>query len=427
MLWIFLAILFAGIALGIPVAFALGLAAVVMMFIAGVGPSVMLEQAIVGVNSFPLLAIPFFMLVGEVMSTGGIARRLVNFASALVGFIAGGLGQVAVAASMFFGGISGSAVADASAIGGMTIPSMKEQRYTAGHATAIVVSAAVIGIIIPPSIPMILYGIVTETSISRLFIGGIIPGLLIGLALMVTTFFTARRNLAGETQPFSFSQLLKTSREASLGLLLPVIIVGGILGGAFTATEAAVAALIYSLVISLFIYREIKVRDLWGILIRTARLTGMVLFLLATASVVAWFLTTSGVPQTLVQDFAAVSTNPLVVVLIMSGLLLLVGTVMDLTPAMVILAPIMVPIVEAVEVDPVYFGVLMSFVLGIGLVTPPVGTVLYVGCGVGQVSMPELVRSMKPFYVTLLIVLVLLIVFPQLILWLPYASGAEGS
>lgn len=427
MLWIFLAILFAGIAIGVPVAFSLGLAAVVMMFITGVGPSVMVEQAIAGVNSFPLLAIPFFMLVGEVMSTGGIARRLVNLASALVGFIAGGLGQVAVAASMFFGGISGSAVADASAIGGMTIPSMKEQRYTGGHATAIVVSSAVIGIIIPPSIPMILYGIVTETSISRLFVGGIVPGILIGVALMVTTFFTAKRSQAGDVQPFSFGELVKSFREAFLGLLLPVIIVGGILGGVFTATEAAVAALFYSLVISLLVYREISLRDLWGMLVRTARLTGMVLFLLATASIVAWFLTTSAVPQSLVATFSGFSTNPLVILVIMSVLLLLVGVVMDLTPAMVILAPIMVPVVESSGIDPVYFGVLMSFVLGIGLVTPPVGTVLYVGCGVGKVSMEELVRSMIPFYVTLLVVLALLIMFPQLILWLPYASGAAGS
>ncbi|MBA2442090.1 MAG: TRAP transporter large permease [Rubrobacter sp.] len=427
MLWVFLAVLFAGIAVGVPVAFSLGLAAVVMMFLTGANPAVMVEQAVAGVNSFPLLAIPFFMLVGEVMSSGGIARRLVNFASALVGFIAGGVGQVNVAASMFFGGISGSAVADTSAIGGMMIPPMKKQGYTAAHATSITVSSAVIGIIIPPSIPMILYGIVTETSISRLFIGGVIPGLVVGVALMVTTYFTAKRQHAGQTQPFSTRQLWTSFKEAWLGLLLPVIIVGGILGGIFTATEAAVAALFYALIISLVIYREISVRDLWGMLVRTARLTGMVLFLLALATVVAWFLTTRGVPQSLVATVSDFSTNAYVILFVLSGLILLVGVVMDLTPAMVILAPLMVPIVETVGVDPVYFGVLMSFVLGIGLITPPVGTVLYVGCGIGGVSMEQLVRSMVPFYVALLAVLVLLIVFPALILWLPYASGAAGS
>ncbi len=236
MLWIFLLFLFAGIAVGLPIAFALALAALAMMVVADVSAALLVEQAIRGVNSFPLLAIPFFMLVGEVMSTGGIARRLVNFASDLVGFITGGLGQVNVAASMFFGGISGSAVADASAIGGMMIPSMKRQGYTAPHATSITVSSAVIGIIVPPSIPMILYGIVTETSISRLFVGGLIPGVLIAAALMVTTYITAKKHHAGQTQPFSLGRLWKSFRSASLALLLPVIIVGGILGGVFTAT-----------------------------------------------------------------------------------------------------------------------------------------------------------------------------------------------
>jgi TRAP-type transport system large permease protein len=427
MLWIFLLFLFAGIAVGLPIAFALALAALAMMVVADVSAALLVEQAIRGVNSFPLLAIPFFMLVGEVMSTGGIARRLVNFASDLVGFITGGLGQVNVAASMFFGGISGSAVADASAIGGMMIPSMKEQRYTAPHATSITVSSAVIGIIVPPSIPMILYGIVTETSISRLFVGGLIPGVLIAFALMTTTYITAKKHHAGQTQPFSARRLWKSFRSAFLALLLPVIIVGGILGGVFTATEAAVAALFYALFISLFVYREISVKDLWPMMVRTTRLTGMVLFLLAMAMAVAWLLTTSQVPQDLVTTVSGISTNPYIVLFICSVLLLLVGVVMDLTPAMVILAPMMAPVAIATGIDAVYFGVLMSFVLGIGLITPPVGTVLYVGCGIGGVRMEQLVRSMIPFYIALLVVLALLIMFPQLILWLPYATGAAGS
>lgn len=427
MLLVFLLFLFAGIAIGLPIAFSLALAALAMMFIADVSPAIMVEQAIRGVNSFPLLAIPFFMLVGEVMSTGGIARRLVNFASDLVGFITGGLGQVNVAASMFFGGISGSAVADASAIGGMMIPSMKEQNYTAGHATSITVSSAVIGILVPPSIPMILYGITTETSISRLFIGGLIPGVMVAMALMVTTYITARRQHIGQSQPFSLRRLGKSFKSASLALLLPVIIVGGILGGIFTATEAAVAALFYALFISLFIYREISFRDLWPMMVRTTRLTGMVLFLLAMAMVVAWLLTTSQVPQDLVATVSSISTNPYIILLMCCALLLVVGVVMDLTPAMVILAPMLAPVAIAAGIDAVYFGVLMSFVLGIGLITPPVGTVLYVGCGIGKVSMEDLIKSMVPFYLALLAVLAVLIMFPQLILWLPYATGAAGS
>jgi TRAP-type transport system large permease protein len=419
MLWVFLAVLFAAIAVGIPVSFALGLSAIVMMFMLDVPPAIVVEQAIRGVNSFPLLAIPFFILVGEIMSRGGIAKRLVDLAQALVGFISGGLGQVNVAASMFFGGISGSAVADTSAIGGMMIPAMKEQGYTGEHATAITVSSAVIGIVIPPSIPMILFGIVTETSISRLFIGGLIPGVLIGVALMFTTFVTAKRHHAGQTQRFALGPLVIAFRRAVFGLMLPVIIVGGILIGVFTATEAAVAAVFYSLVISLIVHRELRVSELGGILIRTARLTGMVLFLLAMAMIVAWLLTTALVPQQLVLAAGDLSTNPYVILGILSLLLLAVGVVMDLTPAILILAPIMTPIAVATGVDPVYFGVIMSFVLGIGLATPPVGTVLYVGCAVGEVKMEGLVRRLIPFYGALVGVLLLLIAFPQLVLWLP--------
>jgi TRAP-type transport system large permease protein len=423
MLWVFLAVLFSTIIIGVPISFALGLSAIVMMFMMDVPTAIVVEQAIRGVNSFPLLAVPFFILVGEIMSRGGIARRLVGFAQALVGFIAGGLGQVNVAASMFFGGISGSAVADTSAIGGMMIPAMKEQHYTGEHATAITVSSAVIGIVIPPSIPMILFGVVTETSISQLFLGGVIPGLLIGVALMATTYVTAKKQHAGETQRFSVKTLGVATREAGFGLFLPILVIGGILAGVFTATEAAVAAVFYALLVSMLIHRELRPKDLIGITVRTARLTGMVLFLLAMAMIVAWLLTTALVPQQLGQSAAELSTNPYVILGILSVLLLAVGVVMDLTPAILILAPIMTPIAATVGIDPVYFGVIMSFVLGIGLVTPPVGTVLYVGCAVGDVKMEGLVRKLLPFYGALLGVLALLIAFPQLVLWLPTNSG----
>jgi len=421
--WVFLGILFICIILGVPISYSLGLAAIGMMFVQGASPALLVEQAVRGVNSFPLLAIPFFILVGEIMSAGGLARRLVAFAQALVGFISGGLGQVNVAASMFFGGISGSAVADTSAIGGIMIPPMKEQGYTGGHATAITVSSSVIGIIIPPSIPLILFGIVTNTSISQLFVAGIIPGLLIGLALMFTTYLTARRIPGSARQPFDAKVLLTTFRGALLGLALPLIIIGGILGGVFTATEAAVAAVAYALVVSLLVYRELRIIDLWPILIRTGRLTGMVLFLLAIATSVAFLLTTAQVPGQIVDATSQISTNPYVMLIVVSLVLLLVGVVMDLTPAMIILAPILTPVVVAVGVPPVYFGLVMSLVLGIGLVTPPVGTVLYVGCAVGKVKMEELLRNMWPFYLTLLAVLGLIIAFPDIVLFLPSVAG----
>ncbi|MCG6662356.1 TRAP transporter large permease [Billgrantia kenyensis] len=424
MLWIFLGILFASIGIGLPIAFGLGVAAVVLAVLSDIPLSILIEQSIRGVNNFPLLAIPFFILVGEVMSHGGIARRLMDLAGALVGFVRGGLGQVAITGSMFFGGISGSAVADTAATGSMMIPSMKQQGYSAPHATAINTVSSVIGIIIPPSIPLILFGIVTETSISRLFIAGIVPGLLIGFALMTTTFIMASIEHAGQTRRFELGRLWQAFKSAWLALVLPVIVIGGIIGGIFTATEAAVAALLYSLFISLVFYREIRLRDLWGMLIRTARLTGMVLLLLAFATVIAWFLTINMVPQTLVQ---AITQDPFLLLLIVAALLLLVGFVMDLTPAMVIMAPMLTPIVTTVGIDPAYFGVLMAFVLGIGLLTPPVGTCLYVGCGVGKVSMEALVKAMLPYYAALLVVLAILIAFPGLVTWLPDLTAVRGN
>ncbi len=427
MLWIFLGILFASIIVGLPIAFGLGIAAVVMAVLSDIPLSILIEQSIRGVNNFPLLAIPFFILVGEVMSAGGIARRLMELAGALVGFMRGGLGQVAITGSMFFGGISGSAVADTAATGAMMIPSMKQQGYSAPHATAINTVSSVIGIIIPPSIPLILFGIVTETSISRLFIAGIVPGLLIGFALMVTTFIMASIEHAGKTRKFELARLWQAFKAAWLALVLPVIVIGGILGGVFTATEAAVAALLYSLFISLAVYREFPPHELWGMLIRTARLTGMVLLLLAFATVIAWFLTINMVPQTLVRQVQAITQEPFLLLLIVAGLLLLVGFVMDLTPAMVIMAPMLTPIVTSVGVDPVYFGVLMAFILGIGLLTPPVGTCLYVGCGVGRVSMEQLVRAMLPYYAALLVVLVVLIAFPGIVTWLPDMAAVRGN
>lgn len=427
MLWIFLGILFASIAIGLPIAFGLGIAAVVLAVISDIPLSILIEQSLRGVNNFPLLAIPFFILVGEVMSAGGIARRLMELAGALVGFIRGGLGQVAITGSMFFGGISGSAVADTAATGSMMIPSMKQQGYSAPHATAINTVSSVIGIIIPPSIPLILFGIVTETSISRLFIAGIVPGVMIGFALMVTTFIMASIEHAGQTRKFRLDLLWHAFKQAWLAMLLPVIVIGGIIGGVFTATEAAVAALLYSLFISLVVYREFQVRELWGMLVRTARLTGMVLLLLAFATVIAWFLTINMVPQTLVEQVRAITQDPFWLLMIVAGLLLLVGFVMDLTPAMVIMAPMLTPIVTSVGIDPVYFGVLMAFVLGIGLLTPPVGTCLYVGCGVGKVSMEQLVKAMLPYYAALLVVLVILIAFPGLVTWLPELTAVSGN
>lgn len=414
-LWSILIGLAICIAIGMPISFGLGAISLFIFFHSGYSLSPIVDQAVNGLDSFPLLAIPLFILVGEVMSEGGIATRLVRLASALVGFVAGGLGQVAVMTSMFFGGISGSAVADASAVGSMMIEPMKQHRYTASLATAIVVAASVVGIIIPPSIPMILFGVVTNTSISQLFLAGIVPGVLITLGLAITTYVQSRKT--GRGQPFSLPELGAALKDALLALLLPVIIVGGILTGVFTPTESAAIALLYAIVVSLLVYRSLSIKRLFELCIATGRLTGVVMLLLAFASVLAWLLTANMIPQQLVVSLSAITENKLLLLLLLSAFLLVVGFFMDLTPAMVILAPLMTPVVVKLGIDPVYFGVLMSFVLGIGLITPPVGTVLYVGCGVGKVGMESLVKSLLPFYFTLLALLALFLVFPGLVLW----------
>ncbi|WP_106476448.1 TRAP transporter large permease [Phytohalomonas tamaricis] len=410
-----LIVLLALIVMGVPISIGLAAISIYLIYHYDYGLAPVIEQAVNGLDSFPLLAIPLFILVGEVMSHGGIATRLVRFASSLVGFVAGGLGQVAVLTSMFFGGISGSAVADASAIGSMLIDPMKKHHYSGPAATAIIVASSVVGIIIPPSIPMILFGVVTNTSISQLFMAGIVPGILITAGLMMTTYFTSRAS--GKAQSFSLREVIDSFKSALPALLLPFIIVGGILSGMFTPTESSAIALIYAIAISMLLYRSLSLKKLFQLCMTTGNLTGLVLLLLAFANVLAWLLTANMVPQQIVVTLTSLTEDRLTMLGIITLFLLLVGFFMDLTPAMVILAPLMTPVVVKLGIDPVYFGVLMSFVLGIGLITPPVGTVLYVGCGVGKVSMEKLSRSLLPYYLTLVILLGLFIAFPGIILW----------
>lgn len=425
MLWLFLGTLFLFVLAGIPVVFALGLSNIAIMNAMDLQFMVLPSKMISGMNSFPLLAIPFFMFVGEIMNHGGIAKRLVNFADAIVGHITGGLGHVNILASMFFGGISGSAIADTAAIGGLLIPPMIEQDYPADYSAAITASSAVIGIIIPPSIPFILYGIITNTSIAQLFMAGIIPGILVGLSLMATTYFTTKKHGYGHIEgseqdaKFTLKRLWNTFKEASLALTIPFLVVGGILGGVFTATEAGAVAAFVALVLALVVYKEVTIKDLPNILLATAKTTAIVLFLCGMAMVTAWLLTVARVPFELATLLTGLTDSTIGILLITNVLLFLVGFVMDLTPAMLILAPILLPVMQQVGIDPVYFGVIMSINLGIGLITPPVGTVLYVATGVADITLEELVKSILPFLFTLLAVLGLLIAFPQLVMFIP--------
>ncbi|SDK06206.1 TRAP transporter large permease [Natronincola ferrireducens] len=421
MLIIFLAALFGFLLIGVPVAFCLGLAALVMMGLQNFGFDVLVQKMVGGIDSFPLLAVPFFMLAGEIMNTGGIAKRIINLSNALVGHITGGLGLVNIVASMFFGGISGSSVADTAAIGGLLIPAMKEDGYDADFSAAVTASSSTMGIVIPPSIPMILFGLISGVSVVRMFLGGIIPGIMIGASLLILTYVISKKRKYPKGEKFSIIRVFKALKESIWAVFLPVIIIGGIISGYFTPTEAAVVSVVYALIVSLFIYKEMTLKDLPKILIDTGKTTGIVMLVAGTAMVVAWLLTVVRIPQSIAATILSISESPIIVLLIINFFLLLVGSVMDLTPALLILAPVLLPVATAVGIDPVFFGVMMVINLGIGLVTPPVGTILYISCGIAKISLERITKAMMPFLVTQVAVLLLIIIFPQLVLWIPNA------
>lgn len=423
MLAIFLVVLFGLIVTYLPIAFCLLITAVVLMALltGGVNASVLAQNVVRGMDNFPLMAIPFFVLAGELMNVGGISKRIVYFAKALIGHIRGGLGYVTVLASMLFAGISGSAIADTTAIGSIMLPIMEEEGYDKKKSTALIISAGTIGPVIPPSVPMILYGVVAGVSVAKLFEGGIIPGILIGLGLMTVWSLHTRKNKEKyiPSKRCSAKELWKATREAFWAVLLTVIILGGILGGVFTATEAGAVAVFYALIVGFFVYKELKLKDLIPILINAAKSTATVMFVVGTATAAAYFITTAQIPAMLTNLMLSISRNPYIIMLMINILLLLVGCVMDLTPALLILAPILLPIVTAAGLDPVYFGVVMVCNLCIGIITPPVGTVLYVGCSLSKLSMAELIRPALSFIAIMVVVLFIITYIPQLVLLIP--------
>jgi tripartite ATP-independent transporter DctM subunit len=414
---LFLAVLVGSILLGLPVAFALLLASMALMLQMGLFSADILAQSLLnGVDSFPLLAIPFFLVAGEIMSCGGLSQRIVRMAMTLVGHRRGGLGYVAVFTAVLLAGLSGSAVADAAALVSILYPMMREAGYPQGRSLGLLASGGIIAPVIPPSLPLILIGVAGNISIKNLFLGGIAPGLMMGATLMAVWWWLMRDETVAVLPRASARERLIALRDGFWALLLPVIIVGGIRFGVFTPTEAAVVAAVYAIAVSALIYRELTWPMFVRVLIVAGRSTAMVMFLVGCAMVAAWLITVAQLPQQLAQLLAPLIDSPRLLMLVIMLIVLAVGMVMDLAPTVLILVPLLMPVVKLAGIDPVYFGLMMVINTSIGLITPPVGNVLNVVCGVGRVPVSVAVRGSAPFLLAYAILLGAFIAFPALII-----------
>jgi tripartite ATP-independent transporter DctM subunit len=406
---------------GTPIAFCLGVASFATVIYMGLPPLVVFQRLNSGMSVFSLLAIPFFIYAGDLMVRGGIAQKIVAFAASLIGHVRGGLGQVNIVTATLFGGISGSAVAEAAAVGGLMIPQMKARGYGADYAVNVTSMAALIALLIPPSHNMIIYSISAggQISIADLFTAGIIPGMLLAAALMVTAYIVARRR-GYPTEPFpGFMMVLHLLAVALPGLLLIAIIFGGVRSGVFTATESSCIAVIYALLVTILVYRQMTWEGFVHATMGAVRTTAMVLIIIGMAAAFSWLMAFLKVPAALVASMNAVSENPLVILLLLNLIMLVLGTFMDMGPTIIIVTPIFLPVAQAYGIDPVHFGVIMILNLGIGLNTPPVGAVQFVACAVGKISVWEAMRSIWPFYGAGILVLGLVTYIPALSLWLP--------
>ena len=407
--------------IGTPVAFCLGVSSFATVVYMGLPPLVVFQRLNSGISVFALMAIPFFIYAGDLMVRGDIARRLVALAGALIGHMRGGLGQVNIVASVMFGGVSGSAAADASAVGGLMVPQMKERGYGADYAVNITVVSSIIALMLPPSHNLIIYSISAggRLSIADLFTAGIIPGLLLALSLMVAAWFVAKKR-GYPTEPFPGLRMVGVLFVSALpGLILVAIIFGGVRSGVFTASESSNIAVVYALFITIFVYRSLPWSEFVAATMGAVRTTAMVLLVIGCAASFAWLLAYLRVPAAIVDFMQGVSNNPILILLMINIALLILGTFMDMSPLIVITTPIFLPVAQAFGVDPVHFGIILILNLGIGLCTPPVGAVLFVGCAVGRISIWEAVRTIWPFYFAALITLMLVTYIPALSLWLP--------
>lgn len=404
--------------LSVPIGISIGLATLITIMVSGTIPVEFLAKELVtSVDSFPLMAVPFFILAGEIMGKGGISERLFNVANAMVGNKTGGFAIATIITCMFFAAISGSGPATVAAIGGIMIPAMVRQGYDKKFAAAVVAAAGSIGVIIPPSIPMVIYGVTGNVSIGDLFISGIVPGILVGLSMIIWAYiYSKKKGYRGMDEPTSMKKIAKATWDAKWALLIPIIILGGIYGGIFTPTEAAVVAVVYGLFASMVLYRELKIKDLPKVITDSALTTATVLIIVGTANAFGRLLTIEQIPTQIANGLLSISTNPIVIILLITVLLLIVGMFMDTLAAIIILTPILLPIAVQIGYNPVHFGLLMVINLAIGFFTPPVGVNLFVASGISGVRMETLSKAVLPFLVAMLITLLFVTFIPQLAL-----------
>ena len=402
--------------LGIPMAFALVLTGAGMAWALDFWDTQLLAQNLVaGIDSFPLLAVPFFILAGELMNAGGISRRIIEMAQAWVGHIRGGLGFVAIGAAVLMASMSGSALADTAALATILLPMMQRHGYPMGTSAGLIASGGIIAPIIPPSMPFVIYGVTTNTSISALFISGIVPGLFMGAGLLIAWKLQLRKIDLPPGTPMPMAERLRATAKAFFALLMPLIFIGGMKTGVFTPTEAAVVAAFYALVISFAVHREMSLRDLHGVLVRAAKTTAIVMFLCAGAQVASYMITLADLPGVLTGWLGGLIDSPRLLMALMMLILVVIGTALDLTPTILIFAPVMLPIAVKAGIDPVYFGLMFVLNGAIGLITPPVGTVLNVVAGVGRLSMHQVIKGVNPFLITYTLILVMFTAFPELV------------
>jgi tripartite ATP-independent transporter DctM subunit len=409
--------------LGIPIAFCLGITAAVSLVMLDLPLGVVAQRIFTGIDSFPLMAVPFFVLAGDLMNYGGTTMRLVRFSNALVGWVRGGLAHTNIVASMFLAGISGSAVADASAIGGILIPGMVKEGYDVDFSAAVTASASTMGPIIPPSILMVIYGVTTGVSIGALFAAGFIPGVLIGFSLMAVAYVIARKRNYPKLAMMSLPEFVTAFRKAIFALLAPVIILGGILAGVFTPTEAAAVAVAYAFFVGIFVFRELRMADMPRILVQSGVTTSVLLLVIGTANVLAWVLSAEQIPQRIAQTMLGISRDPYFILLLLNLFLLVVGMFMEGGAAIIILAPVLAQVAQSVGLHPLHFGFVMVLNLVIGLLTPPLGVCLFVACSIARISLAELVKAILPFLLVEIGVLFLVSYFPMVALWIPKLLG----